>query len=140
MRNGFKIAVVIGLAAVFTASAQKKRTVWDGVYTADQATRGMATFKAQCASCHGENMMGGGGAPAAAGPEFVFNWKDKSVGELFEYVRTNMPPGAAGSISDQKYADIAAAIFQATEFPAGQAELPADATALADIQIIKEKP
>jgi mono/diheme cytochrome c family protein len=136
-------AVVVLWTAAFAslpALAQKKRSVWDGVYSAEQAKRGVETFKSQCASCHGESMTGGGGAPAAAGPEFVFNWKGKSMADLLEYVKANMPPGSAGSLSDRKYTDLLAAMLQTSEFPAGQAELPTDASELAQVQILLEKP
>jgi mono/diheme cytochrome c family protein len=133
-------AAVLLLPGLNAGKAQNKRTVWDGVYTAAQAQRGMATFKSQCAMCHGENMAGGGGAPAAAGPEFAFNWKGKTAGELLTYLKGNMPPNDAGSLSDQKYTDIIAAIFQTTEFPAGNTELPSDPDALSAIQITPDKP
>jgi mono/diheme cytochrome c family protein len=128
---------LIGAFAAMPGQAQKPKTVWDGVYTDAQADRGMTTFKAQCAGCHGEGMQGAGGAPAIAGPEFLFNWDKKSTGELLEYVKAQMPPGAGGSISDAKYVDIIAAMFKTSEFPKGSAEL--DAKSLGDIQITKEK-
>ena len=118
----------------------KARTVWDGVYTAGQASRGMETFKTQCAQCHGENMQGGGGAPAAAGAEFLFTWNGKNTGALLDYLKTSMPPNQAGSLSVQRYTDIIAAILQASECPAGSTELSADPQALTEIQITREKP
>ena len=42
----------------------------------------------------------------------MFNWGGKSVGALYDYIHMNMPPNEAGSLSDQRYADILAAIFQ----------------------------
>lgn len=143
MRTFVKVTLAVALLAglgTLPGLAQKKKTVWDGVYSTEQATRGVATFKANCAACHGESMTGGGGAPAAAGPEFVFNWKGKSVADVFDYMKTNMPPGLAGSISDQRYADLLAAMLQTSEFPAGKTEIPADPKALADVQITAEKP
>jgi mono/diheme cytochrome c family protein len=141
----FSLTAIVLVACVCLAFAipgfgQKKKTVWDGVYSEAQADRGLETFKSQCAACHGESMQGGGGAPAAAGAEFVFSWNNKSTGELLDYLKMNMPPGQAGSLSDQRYTDIIAAIFKTSEFPAGNAELPADAKALAEIQITREKP
>jgi hypothetical protein len=49
-----------------------------------------------------------------------------------------MPPNEQGSLSEQRYADILAAIFRKNEFPAGQSELPADPAALANILIPKD--
>jgi len=31
-------------------------SVWDGIYTASQASRGEAAYRANCASCHGVNL------------------------------------------------------------------------------------
>jgi len=133
------VAAAMALAAI-PGNAQKKRTVWDGVYTGEQAERGMTSFKSQCSMCHGESMQGGGGVPAAAGPEFMFSWDNKSTAELLDYLKTNMPPGQSGSLSDQRYTDIIAAILETSEYPKGGMELPADSKALAEIQITREKP
>jgi S-disulfanyl-L-cysteine oxidoreductase SoxD len=125
------------IAVVGLAGAQN---VWTGVYTADQAKRGLETYKQQCGMCHGETMSGGGGVPAVAGPEFLYSWNGKNAGELFDYLKAMMPPSDPGSLSDQKYADVMAAMFQTDGFPAGQAELKPDSKALADIAITKDKP
>jgi hypothetical protein len=87
-------------------------------------------------------MQGGlGGAAALIGPEFQFSWNDKSVGALFVILRAKMPPGAAGSLSDQAYADIVAAILQKNGFPASiNRELPGDARRTSDILITWDKP
>jgi cytochrome c len=128
-----------GLCAI-PGSGQKPRTVWDGVYTAEQAKRGADSFAAKCAMCHGGEMQGSPEAPPMAGAEFMFSWGGKTAGALYDYIHMNMPPGEAGSLSGQRYADILAAIFQKNEFPAGQNELPADPKALADVLIPKDKP
>jgi mono/diheme cytochrome c family protein len=132
-------ALLCGIAG--RAEPQAARTVWDGVYTAEQAKRGAGPYKTHCASCHAENMLGAGGSPAAAGPEFLFNWKGKTAGDLFDYLKKTMPPDQSGGLSDQRYADMMAAMFQASEFPASeQTELPANADKLADILITEKKP
>jgi mono/diheme cytochrome c family protein len=127
-------------AAAILAFAQTPRTVWDGAYSAEQAKRGAAQVAAKCAACHGGELKGGPGAPGVAGPEFLFSWNNKSAGELFDYIKANMPPGEPGSMSDQRYADIVAAVFQANGFPPGGAELSPDAKIMAGIKIVREKP
>ena len=133
--------LIIGMTPV-TTSALAGRTVWDRVYTNTQADRGSRLFSEHCALCHAQNMRGGlGGAAALIGPEFQFTWNDKSVGALFVILRAKMPPGEAGSLSDQEYADILAAILQVNGFPAGQEqELPGDATLTSDIRITWDRP
>ena len=71
MRVVYGIAIVIGLAGV--SSTQTPRSVWDGVYSADQAKRGQERYNAQCASCHGQTLEGGESAPPLAGGEFLRN-------------------------------------------------------------------
>lgn len=140
-------ALVIGIltmtvAGPVLAGAPGGRTVWDQVYTEAQAGRGTQVFIENCAMCHAVNMQGGpGGATALVGPEFQFLWKDQSVGALFVILRAKMPPGEAGSLSDQEYADIVAAILQGNGFPAGaDQELPGDGTLTGDIRITWDKP
>lgn len=133
-----KTRIWIALAAAVALASAKN--VWTGVYTADQAKRGLDTYQQQCGMCHGESMSGGGGVPAVAGPEFLYGWNGKTAAELFDYVKSRMPPADPGSLSDQKYADVMAAMFQTDGFPAGTAELRADSKALAEIAITREKP
>lgn len=134
-------ALIIAMAPA-ASPAVAGRTVWDRVYTEAQAARGSRLFSEHCALCHSEKMTGGlGGADALIGPEFRYLWADKSVGELFVILRAKMPPGEAGSLSDQEYADILAAILRGNGFPAGQEqELPGDATRTSDIRIIWDRP
>lgn len=128
----------LALCAVPGAS-QKPRSAADGVYTAEQAKRGDDTFTAKCGMCHGGEMQGGQEAPAMIGAEFQFSWGGKTAGALYNYIQASMPPNEQGSLSGQRCADILAAIFRKNGFPAGQAELPADAKALAQILIPKDK-
>jgi mono/diheme cytochrome c family protein len=136
------VAGVLGALAFAQApSAGNARTTWDGVYTEAQASRGMQIVSTQCTMCHAENLQGGPAVPPVVGPAFMFKWNGKSLRELFELIRSTMPPGQAGSLGDQGYADVLAAILQNNHFPAGTAaELPADAEALASIQLRREKP
>ena len=47
-------------ASVITAiPAANSRSVWDGVYTKPQSSRGQARYREECAKCHAENLMGG---------------------------------------------------------------------------------
>jgi quinoprotein glucose dehydrogenase len=106
-----------------------------GVYTAAQATRGAALYKENCAACHGEDLAGSGPMPALAGPDFLANWK--TVGDLFEKTHTSMPASAPGTLSEQQTSDILAFMLSKSNYPAGQAELPAKQDALMQIKIEK---
>lgn len=120
-------------------AAPPARTVWTGVYTDQQVARGAPAFAEHCALCHGAEMAGGAGSPALIGPEFMFNWNGKSVGELLVYVKASMPPGQPGSLTDQQYADVVAGMLKTNGFPAGQAELAPAPDASKDVSITPSK-
>ena len=129
--SGFMVS---GLYA--SLGAQTAKSVKEGVYTAEQAKRGEALYKENCAACHGEDLAGSGPMPALAGNDFIVNWKN--VGDLFEKTHTSMPATAPGSLSEQQVSDITAFMLSKSNFPAGQTELPNKKDALMTITI--EKP
>ena len=118
------IAILVTAAAVSAAAATT--TVWDGVYTTEQAARGRLAFASECAECHGPNLEGGEGK-ALTGDQFWKDWKERSVDELLTFVRTNMPFDdlgvKKGTLAQSTYADIVAHILSTNGFPAGSSEL-----------------
>jgi mono/diheme cytochrome c family protein len=114
---GVLVAVCLGADVEFTSS------VWDGVYTDAQSTRGAATYTEHCTVCHGVSLAGVGEAPALAGARFVSDFDGLSVGELFDRIRTTMPLNNPGGLSRDQYADILAFVLKTNGFPAGQTEL-----------------
>ncbi len=119
---------------------QDTKSVWDGVYTADQAKRGRAQYNDQCASCHGAELSGGEMAPPLSGSAFLTNWDGETAGSLEERIRTSMPQGAEGTLSRQQVVDIISALFAANDMPAGTVELPKEIEVLKQIQITAKKP
>ena len=119
--------------------AQPTKSVWDGVYTEEQATRGKAGYSEQCASCHGPELTGGEMAPALAGGEFLAGWDGLTLGDLFERIRISMPQNAPGSLSGQQNADILAFVLASNKFPAGTDELPKEAMILKSIKFEAKK-
>jgi mono/diheme cytochrome c family protein len=75
---------------------------------AAQVEAGAAVFAQSCAACHGAELQGLGSFPTLAGDAFRTAWADKTLGELHTYVRTAMPLGAGGSLSDEAYAAVVA--------------------------------
>jgi mono/diheme cytochrome c family protein len=116
-------AVAIALSATMIAQATK--SVSEGVYTAEQAKRGEAVYKEQCAACHGDNLEGSGPMPALSGPDFVKSWKGKTVADLFDKTHSSMPATAPGSLTEKQTADIIAYLLSVAKFPAGSTELAA---------------
>lgn len=124
-----------GLMFVASASAQSSpppRTVWDGVYTEDQAARGMMAFEQSCSRCHA--LAAQGKAPLV-GDAFWKSFAQKTVGDLVEFVSTYMPNGNPGSLTEPTYRDIVALMLKSNGFPAGTAELDPGA---AGVQIIQK--
>jgi quinoprotein glucose dehydrogenase len=115
-------------------------SVWDGVYTEDQAGRGKPLYAKECGSCHGGSMSGGEEAPPLTGSAFMANWSGLTVGDLFERIRVSMPEGRPGALSRQQNADILAYILSVNQFPAGKTELQRETDRLKQIRFLAEKP
>jgi alcohol dehydrogenase (cytochrome c) len=102
------LASAAALAALGAASAAAQ----SASTFADQARAGRTLYAANCAACHGETLAGGQFAAAIKGPAFLARWGDLPVGDLESYIRTSMPPGGAGRLSEHDYAAITALIVQ----------------------------
>jgi mono/diheme cytochrome c family protein len=110
-----------------------RRTVWDGVYTEAQATRGMASFGQSCSGCHA--LAAGGKAPLV-GDSFWKSFAQKTVADLLQYVSANMPNGNPGTLSESSYGDIVALMLKSNGFPAGNTELQRGV--IANVQIVRK--
>src|ERR1700683_2309537 len=93
----------LGVATASLVTAQTstpRRTIWDGVYTEAQASRGTTGFGQSCAGCHA--LAAEGKAPLAGDP-FWKSFAQKTVGDLLDFVGTYMPNGTPGSLSEPTY-------------------------------------
>ena len=116
--------LLAAFAASALASAQPRRTVLDGVYTAAQAERGQGEYNRYCAGCHGGNLDGGGAAPPLHTSVFLDNWREDYVSSLFHQIETRMPPSrVAASIRPEQYVDIVVHLLAMNGYPAGSREL-----------------
>lgn len=126
--------VLLFLASITTGVAigqTPRRSVWDGVYTEAQASRGVIAFGQSCSGCH--SLAAEGKSPLVGEP-FWKSFAQKNVGELLAYVSANMPNGAPGSLNESTYRDIVALMLKSNGFPAGATELRGDN--IADVQIV----
>ena len=114
----------------FARAAEPPANSGAGWFTREQAGRGRVQYRTQCASCHADNMAGIGPAPPLAGSAFLSKWSASSVFDLYERMRSTMPQNAPQSLGAAAYADIAAFILRANNFPAGDTELPTEAERL----------
>jgi len=122
------------------SSAAPSQSVWDGVYTEEQAARGGALYSQKCAQCHAADLSGGEMAPALASSDFKSNWSGLSVDDLFERIKVSMPGDDPGTMSRQETADIVAFVFSKNGFPAGKSELVREAEVLKQIMFEATKP
>jgi len=137
------IAGVVAFGTFYSAlhAQGTTRSVWDGVYTDDQAKRGQPAYNTECASCHGDQLTGGEMSPPLAGGEFLSNWNGLTVGDLFEKIRTQMPMSdMVGKLSRQENSDITAYILSVNKFPTGERELATQTEALKQISFESMKP
>lgn len=138
MRIRVAVAAIVGLAGI--GVSQSQRSVWDGVYTEEQAKRGQARYNELCSSCHGDTLGGGESAPPLAGGEFLANWNTLTMGDLFDRTRSTMPQNKPGSLSREANAEILAYVLSANQFPAGKEALPLASEVLREIRIEAVKP
>ena len=149
MRARIAAAAILCAAAAVGASYSALRgqdtssaphSVWDGVYTREQAERGHSLFGQHCAKCHGDALEGGDESPALVGAQFLSDWNELTVGDLFDRIRKSMPADNPGHLSREVSADILAYLLDANAFPAGQTELAHQTEILQQIRIESNKP
>jgi mono/diheme cytochrome c family protein len=78
-------------------------------FTADQVTRGSDIY-----------------AEPLNGKYFKQHWGGGSVAALVAFMKAKMPPDRPGSLTDQTYAELAAFLLDANDYPKGDKELPPD--------------
>jgi len=138
-RSPFLVAAVIAAVVGTTAGAVTaaagaqtavKNTLWDGLYTDDQALRAKDVFNATCANCH---TLDSDGNRPLSGKKFWDSYTQKTVGDLFTFMQKNMPNGNGGSLSEKTYADLVALVLKSNGIPAGTTELVPSAVAAVPI-------
>ena len=107
-----------------TPAAEGPRSAADGVFTEAQVVRGRRGYNSLCARCHGEALGGGEDSPALIDKQFFKGWTGKTLGELVEYTRTEMPSDGPGKVTRKQSTDITTYVLSLNGFPAGPNELP----------------
>ena len=132
------LLLITGIGVQTRGNAQEPVSIWDGIYSEAQAQRGAEQYRARCASCHSVDLRGNSNSPSLLGMSFMFVWEGRSLGELFEKMRSEMPTDSPGSLSGQAYVDVLAFILSSNQFPAGASELAADQSLLTGISITSQ--
>ncbi len=113
------------LAAFISTFAGAQQVGSLGTYTTEQADAGRALYGARCAACHLRDLRGSNEAPPLAGGNFLNAWQSRTAVDLFNRIRTTMPPNNPGSLSDQDSVNIVAFILEANGAAAGPKTLTA---------------
>jgi mono/diheme cytochrome c family protein len=121
--------LIAGIAQAQSAdsSAGAGKSVWQGVYTEEQAARGDTEHQNNCSACHG--------AEKYSGDAFTKNWIGRTVFDLFDQIKTTMPDDNPGGLSAQQYKDVVAYILKTNGIPAGTDSLPSDPEAMRLLRI-----
>ena len=123
------------LLVVAAAAGQEGPSIWDGVYSEGQATRGKERYGASCASCHAEDLLGGSG-PALVGDSFMQRWNGSSVNDMMQTIRQTMPQDSPDSLGIPGYVDVVAFLLQTNGVPVGKTDLAVEAERLKAIRIV----
>lgn len=115
-------------------------TIWSGVFSDIQARRGERVASVYCSGCHGPDLEGGDSGPKLVGPTFLTSWRNRTVGDLFALVKTEMPADAPDSLSPQDTANVIAYILELNKSPAGTQVLPVTREELNRIRIVEQAP
>lgn len=121
------------------APAPETRSVWTGVYSAEQSARGKKAYDTECARCHGDALLGGEDSPPLVDQDFLKGWYGKPVSRLVDQTRRTMPSDGPGRLSRQLCTDIVAYLLNANGFPAGKTDLSNDAAVQKQITIEAKK-
>jgi S-disulfanyl-L-cysteine oxidoreductase SoxD len=133
MKKSLLLFTLLPAAALAAAAS---RSIWDGVYSAEQVERGKKSYANECADCHGDELQGDGKkSPALKGEEFFKAWKSKTVHRLIDTTRRTMPPEEPMTLSRELCTDVVAYILSENGYPAGKAALVHDAPDLRQIVI-----
>lgn len=134
-------AALVWVAAAAVGAAQESGRAAEGHYTEQQAMRGREEYITACAHCHSSDLLGDVRfeIPSLAEDDFFVRWGNRTAGELFHMISTDMPADKPGQLPATAYADILAYILQVNGFPAGSRELPPDAERLQSISLARPR-
>ena len=129
LRAAFVALALVTFAAprALSAQAAPRLTTADGVFTAAQAKSGGDLYTMMCQSCHA--------AITHTGTPFRSKWVGRTLGELYTYIREEMPKTEPGSLSEEEYTLVLAYILRMNGMPAGRRALTAADASMSRIRI-----
>ncbi len=111
-----------------TAYGKAQKTTKDGLYSAEQATRGGELYVKYCEKCHTPEKVPAGKKPGPpiVGDKFIETWRDRTVGELFDTILNTMPSDGSATLTAEQALDSTAHILKVNGFPAGKTPMKND--------------
>lgn len=126
-RSAALLAALLFVPAAARAQRAASLTTADGVYTAAQAKSGGDLYVMLCQSCHA--------AITHTGTPFRAKWVGRTLGDLYTYIREQMPKTEPGSLSEDEYTLVLAYILRMNGMPAGRRALNPTDGSMARIRI-----
>lgn len=124
-------AVAAALAHSPTLKAQSKereaKTIWEGVYTREQATRGERVARADCLVCHSVSEW--------STSNLLRPWVGRPILDWYDNLRMTMPYDAPGRLTRDEYAQVIAYMLSLNDAPEGDTPLPSDVDGLMQILV-----
>ena len=108
-------------------------TVWDGVYTEEQAVRGEQVYQDECTFCHLDDLQGDSFATPLIGDAFTARWNGSNLGDLMIVIQVTMPADRPATLSNEAVADVIAFLLQMNDYPVGNDELQSDPDGLKSV-------
>lgn len=128
------VTTIISLAAI------QGSTVWDGVYTEEQAVRGEQVYEDECSFCHLDDLMGDAFASPLVDDAFTVRWEGGHIGDLMTVIQVTMPADRPATLTNEAVADVIAFLLKMNDYPTGDAELAADPAELESIVFTSPEP
>jgi S-disulfanyl-L-cysteine oxidoreductase SoxD len=100
------------------------KTIWDGVYTDEQAAAGQMIYASGCSVCHGKQLEGvpDEGNPALAAASFMIEWDGQTMADLVRHIHA-APNDQPGDIDPLTGVQLAAFILNQNGVPPGKTPL-----------------
>ncbi len=146
MKYKFAFVAALGLAGIgasysaLHAQEAGMRSVWDGVYTFDQAERGETAYREQCMRCHGRFLDGDSLAPPLQSSIFLSSWDGVPLDKLYVRISRDMSENNAGKMNAEVNAAMLAYLLAFNGFPDAKTELPHTVDKLSQIRFEQMKP
>jgi len=138
-----KRILMCGLATALMSTASGSHAQeQSAIFTEQQVGLGLQVYQQNCSNgCHQPDMLGGGPVASLRQLGFSSIWGTSTVAELFETIKTSMPPTNVGGLTDEMYLAIIAFILSANGALSGDTPLLADSqTIINDVINIEFQP